>query len=304
MIVVGYDEFGPPSVLEAEEAPVPVPGDGEVLLRVEAIVVDPDDVRRRGGCCRNGPGELPGSPGGDVVGVVVALGAGVFDVTIGERVAGHVVEDGYADYVVVPAERRVRVPGGVDLDMATVLTTAGLTAYHCLRTVAALRAGESVLVGAAAGAVGHVAVQLARQLGAATVIATADGAEQLEFARSLGADHVVDHTDADWHDGVLAATGGRGVDVLLDTTCGELGRRAAVLCATSGRQVRCDAAYGAGAADVGVEKLLGMAASGAVRPIVHTRLPLVEAAKAHEILEARSQLGGVVLTPGAAGGRP
>ncbi|WP_326695866.1 alcohol dehydrogenase catalytic domain-containing protein [Streptomyces sp. NBC_01754] len=152
MRIARHHEFGPPAVLRVEEAGKPAPGPGEVLIRTEAIGVNFAECQRRQGIPVGGPATLPGSPGGDVAGTVEALGEGVTQVRVGERVVTGVAADGYAEYVVARADWLFTVPEGIDAGQATSLPIPAQTAYHALVTAARLQPGESVLITAAAGA--------------------------------------------------------------------------------------------------------------------------------------------------------
>jgi NADPH2:quinone reductase len=318
---VRYYGYGDPDVLTLEEAPVPEPGPGQVRLRAEVIGANFVDTkfRRGGGGIFHRP--LPGIPTGDVVGTVVAAGDGVDTGLVGKRVAS-LVEDAFADEVLADAAWLAPVPDGVDDGMASMLPTGGPVARGALR-IGRLAAGESVLVHAAAGGIGHLAVQLAKLLGAGTVIATASSAAKLDFVRGLGADAAVDYTDPDWPERVRAAAPG-GVDVVLDSVAGPMLERSVDLLAPLGRLV----IYGAAGGELGavpatlyalrsvvgfsllawrtarpaearadVAEVSEHAAAGRLRTVVHARLPLTEAAKAHRILESREQLGRVLLAP-------
>ncbi|MGW2255592.1 quinone oxidoreductase family protein [Kitasatospora sp. NPDC001660] len=324
MRIVRHHSFGAPSVLRVEEGTKPQPGPGEVLVRAEAIGVNFAEVQRRQGIPVGGPATLPGSPGADVAGTVEALGEGVTGVKIGDRVVTGVAHDGYAEYVTAPADWLFAIPAGLDAGQATSLPIPGQTAYHVIATAARLQPGESVLITAAAGGIGHLLVQLAKALGAGQVIAAASGPEKAEFARSLGADVAIDYRAEDWAEQISAATDGRGVDIVLETVGGDVLRSCVPLLAQFGRMV----VYGTASGDVpsvnimdifdnrtvtgfsmwglmrrpevmeaGAKHLLELVASGQVKPAVHAKLPLEQADKAHELMEARAQLGRVVLVP-------
>lgn len=325
MRIVRHHEFGAPSVLNVEEADRPALGPGEVLIRTEAVGVNFAECQRRQGIPVGGPATLPGSPGGDVAGVVEQVGEGVDQVRVGDRVVTGVAVDGYAEYVVTNADWLFAVPEGIDAGQATSLPIPGQTAYHVITTAAKLQPGESVLITAAAGGIGHLLVQMAKTLGAGQIIAAARGAEKLAFAASLGADVTVDYSEDGWEEKVRAATGGRGVDVALETVGGDVLTKSVNLTAQFGRTVVYGAAGGELPAievgdifdnrtvmgfsmwgvmgnrpDVmaaGARELLDMVSSGKVRPVVHAELPLKDAAAAHELMESRSQLGRVVLVP-------
>jgi NADPH2:quinone reductase len=317
---VRYHGYGGPEVLTVEEVAPPVPGDGQALLRAEAIGVNFVDTlfRRGGGSIFRRP--LPGRPTGDVVGTVAAVGPGVDPALVGSRVAA-LAEDAYADLVVTDARWLAPVPGGLDAGAASTLPMAAPLALRLLRA-AGLTAGATVLVHAAAGGIGHLAVQVARELGAGTVIGTAGSAAKLDLVRSLGADAAIDYTEGGWAARARDAAPA-GVDIVLDSVGGEVLRDSLGLLAPFGRAV----VYGAAGGDPGqvavtdlymlrsvtgfnisawrrvepdlarrdIEEATGLAATGAVRTTVHARLPLAEAATAHRIMEERRHHGRVLL---------
>ncbi|MGR6316976.1 zinc-binding dehydrogenase [Micromonospora soli] len=325
MRIVRHHEHGAPSVLRIEETEKPQPGPGEVLIRAEAIGVTFAEVQRRQGIRIGGHADLPGSPGGDVAGTVEALGEGVTGVAVGDRVVVDVHQGAYADHVVAPASWLIRIPADLDAAEATLLPSPAQTAYHAIKESGQLKPGETILVDAASGGVGHLAVQIAKAMDAGKVIATASTQAKLDFVRGLGADVTINYTDDDWDQQVLAATDGRGADVVLETVGGDILTKSVQLTAQFGRLVFYGSASGnvppihplalsrmktvAGfalyamiynrpeAIAAGQRDLLDMITSGRVRPIVHSRLPLDEVVKAHELMEARTQLGKVVLIP-------
>lgn len=322
---VRYHTYGGPEVLKVEEADVPVPGEGQVLLRATAIGANFVDTKfRRGpsaGTLFTMP--LPGSPTGDVVGVVDETGPGVAPELIGRKVAALAEKDAFADYVLADAAWLAEVPTELDDAAASLLPSPAPVALRVLRA-GQLKAGETVLVHAAAGTIGHVATQLAKLEGAGTVIATAGSAAKLDFARAHGADVAIDYTRDDWTDQVRAAAP-NGVDVVLDSVGGATLRQSIDLLAPFGRVV----AYGVASGEFGdipvmslvqlrtvtafsllawrtaapkqaaaeVAELTAHFAAGRLRASVHTRLPLDEAVAAHRILDSRAQLGRVLLIP-------
>lgn len=321
---VRYHAYGDPEVLQIEEADTPVPDPGQVLIRVEAIGANFVDTKfRRGpssGALFQRP--LPGKLTGDVVGTVVAVGPCADAELTGRRVAT-LAEDAFADYVVADAAWLAPVPDGLDLGVASMLPMGAPVALRTLRT-GRLARGETVLIHAAAGGIGHLAVQLAKLLGAGKVIAAAGSPAKLRFTRECGADAAVDYTDSDWPDQVRKAAPG-GVDVVLDSVGGEILRESLDLLAPFGRLV----VYGAASselADVPTRSLFALksvagfsllawraaspeqarqevaevteySVTGRLRTAVHARLPLTEAAAAHRLLEERSQLGRVLVMP-------
>ncbi|POX42889.1 oxidoreductase [Streptomyces sp. Ru73] len=326
MRVVRYYEHGDPSVLRLEEARKPEPGPGEVLIRAEAIGVNFADVQKRQGLPIGGPATLPAAPAGDVAGVVEAVGAGVSQVSVGDRVVAPVRYGAYAEYVTAYAATVFPVPGSIDAAQATALPSPGETAYHVLTTVGRLEPGETVLINAASGGIGHLLVQLARARGAGRIIGTVGSPAKLDFIRSIGADVAVCYGHEDWVDEVRAATGDKGADLVLETVGNEVLKHSIELAARFGRIVCYGGASGERPPAIspwdfvdmkslhgfnlyalfqdrpdvvaaGRRELLGYVESGQVTPVVHSRLPLAEAAKAHELMEARVHTGKVVLIP-------
>jgi NADPH:quinone reductase len=320
---VRYYEFGGPEVLKIEEADIPVPGAGQVLVRTEAIGTSWVDTAFRRGTSPLARPALPGSPHGDVAGTVEAVGEGADPALAGQRVADLVNPDAYADYVLADADWLVRVPAGVDAGTATVLDMPAPVALRALRT-GRLAAGETVLVHSAAGGIGHLATQLARIEGAGTVIATASSPAKLEFAREHGADAGVCYADPDWPDQVRAVAPG-GVDVVLDAIGGQVTAQSLDLLAPFGRLVFYGAASGElpeapvsrvlslrSVSGFGLlawraarpeqarremTELAGLAAAGRLRATVQATLPLEDAARAHALLEDRTRSGRVLLVP-------
>ena len=339
MEAVRAESFGTPDVLVLEEVPVPRPGAGQVLIRVESAGVNFSDVKRRRNDPYPFPTTLPYTPGGEVAGTVEALGGGVDGPPVGTPVFALVGADGsggYAQFAVANAPQVVPIPPGVDADAASGLLIAGSTAVLILKEAARLRGGETVLVQGAAGGVGSYAVQVAKLLGARTVIGAAGTAEKREAVLALGADHAVDYTGEGWTGRILELTGGRGVDVLLEMAGGtsfEQGLsclapfgRAVVYGSTSGQPLRMGpetintffydpspnqsiVAFNLGlwfgsrpeAAVGALQTLIGYVSSGRVKiPIGHV-LPLGRAAEAHRMLEERRTTGKIVLKPWTTG---
>jgi NADPH:quinone reductase len=175
MKAIRVEEFGEPEVLRHADVERPSPGEGEVLLEVRSAGVNyADTMRRRNQYLETQ--DLPFTPGSEVAGTVAEVGEGVEDVAAGDRVVTLLGTGGYAEYALVPARSLIPLPEALDFDQAAAIPLQGLTAYHCIKTSGALKEGESVLVHAAAGGVGTLSVQMAKLLGAGTVIATASSA--------------------------------------------------------------------------------------------------------------------------------
>ena len=210
MRAIQMSEFGGPEVLRLVELPVPVAADGEVLVRVTRAGLNFADTHRRTDSYL-GKDELPLVPGSEV--------AGVREDT-GERVVALCGSGGYAEYATAPAALTFAIPDGVDDETALALVLQGLTAWHLYRTFAKIAPGETVVVHAAAGGVGSLAVQLGKPLGAARVIATASTQDKRELALRLGADAAVDGAPEGLGERLIEANLGRQVDVVLEMVGG------------------------------------------------------------------------------------
>ena len=209
MRAIRVHEVGGPEVLRLVELPVPEPGPGEVLVRLCASGVNFIDVYERRGLY---PVPLPFTPGEEGAGVVEKVGEGVVGLRPGDPVAFVLVRGSYAEYQVVPADRLVPIPQGLDPKLAAACLLQGLTAHYLLRSAYPVKPGDQVLVHAGAGGVGHLLIQWAKRLGA-TVYATASTEEKRALCREAGADYALPYED--FAPAVKALSGG-GVDVVYD----------------------------------------------------------------------------------------
>ncbi|MFE7616233.1 NADP-dependent oxidoreductase [Streptomyces sp. NPDC057496] len=313
MRAVTQDGLGGPEVLRLATVDRPEPGPAEVLVRIHATAVNPTDVwhRETGGLA--GADAPPVPLGWDLSGTVEAVGIGVTLFRPGDEVFGmprHPVPAGtYAEYATSPARHLAHKPAGLDHVAAAALPLAGLTAWQALVDTADVRPGQRVLVHAAAGGVGHLAVQIARSRGA-YVIGTAS-APKHDFVRSLGADEVVDYRTTDFAETVT------GVDVVLDTIGGEYGPRSLRTLRPGGLVVSLASPAEAALADeadrngvravflaveadrAGMRALAELAESGALRPHIAEVLPLARAGRAHELSGSGRTSGKIVLTTDA-----
>jgi NADPH:quinone reductase len=231
-------------VLEFEEVPAPKPGPGELLVKVEAASLNRADLGLRRGTYRVAPKDLPIIPGREFVGRVQALGAGVSDFQIGQRVVAYPGKGGYAEYAVTKTSLARPVPDGIDPAVAASVPTVCLTAWFALLEDGALKPGGQVLIQAGSSGVGHVAVQLAKVLGAVRVFTTAGGAKKCGRLRELGADEAIDYTGTDFRQEVLKLTSGRGVDVVLEMLGGDIYAKSLEVLASGGRLVSIGGAVG------------------------------------------------------------
>ncbi|MBG6136198.1 NADP-dependent oxidoreductase [Longispora fulva] len=311
MRAIGQDSHGGPEVLKVIEVPRPEPGPAEVLIRVHAAGVNPTDAWHRSSAGLAG-GDTPIRLGWDVSGVIEATGLGVTTLKPGDEVFGlprHPRPAGtYAQYVTSPARHLVAKPTGLTHVEAAALPLAGLTAWQALVDTANIQPGQRVLIHAAAGGVGHLAVQIAKARGA-HVIGTARSAKH-DFVRGLGADEVIDYTTADFTDVV------HGVDVVIDPIGGEYGPRSLTTLRPGGilialaspdetylvdraRQLGVRAAFMIVEADqAGMRELAALVDAGRLRPEIATTLPLEQAARAHELSQNGRTTGKIVLTVG------
>ncbi|MBC8135400.1 MAG: zinc-binding dehydrogenase [Fibrella sp.] len=326
MKAIEVGRFGGADVLQLVETPRPEPGAGEVLIKVGAAGINFADLMARQGVYPPGP-KPPFVPGMEAAGVVESVGAGVSGIAPGARLFGLIQSGGYAEYALLSAEQAVPLPDGVDFATATALLVQGLTAYFLIEE-APVRPGESVLVNAAAGGVGSLAVQIARLKGAGVVVGTASTDEKRRFVtEELGATVAVDYTKAGWAQEVRTATGGKGADVFLDAT-GEVAGEGYEALADGGRWLFYGAQSGnasslsgerilnmlfksqsligyvlyRSAADAervasALRELIGWVLSGQLKVTTDDRFPLADAAKAHEAISARKTTGKVVLEP-------
>ncbi len=206
-------ETGGPEVLRLAELPIPQPGPGQVLIRVEAVGVNFIEIYFRKGVYK---AQLPLVPGSEAAGTVEELGPGVTGFAAGDLVASASVMGSYAEYALVPAAQLVKVPAGLSPEQAGAAMLQGMTAHYLAYSTFPLKAGDTALVHAAAGGVGLLLTQMAAKLGA-RVIATVSTEAKAELAREAGASEVILYTEQDFEVEVKRLTAGRGVDVVYDS---------------------------------------------------------------------------------------
>ena len=316
--------FGPPSTLAVEDIPSPEPGAGEVRVRIHAAGVNfPDSLIIENKYQIKPP--LPFTPGGELAGVVDAVGTGVTRFAPGQKVIGFTGWGAFAEEAVVPQERLVPMPDGMPFDVAgSFLMTYG-TCWHALKDRGQLAAGETVLVLGGAGGIGIAAIEIAKALGA-RVFAAASSPEKLRTCREHGADETIDYEREDLRERIKALTGGRGVDVVLDPVGGRYAEPALRSTGWRGRYLVIGFAAGdipkialnlvllKGSAIVGVfwgdfltrepaqgerdvQELFALYREGRIRPLVSAHYPLEQAAEALAALTTRRAQGKVVIMP-------
>jgi NADPH:quinone reductase-like Zn-dependent oxidoreductase len=306
MKAVRMHAYGGPEVLKYEDAPRPDPAPGELLVKVHAAAVNPVDWKVRAGYLKGFLNyTLPLIPGWDFSGTIEDIGAGVNGWKKGDAVYARpdLSRNGaYAEYIAVKASEVGHKPKSLDHEKASAIPLAALTAWQALFDAAGLKAGQKVLIHAAAGGVGTFAVQLAKWKGA-HVIGTASASNHA-FLRELGADELIDYNTTRFEDAV------RGVDVVLDSMAGETRDRSwqvlkkgGILVTILGQPSQEDAAqHGVRGAGVFVQpnaaeldELAKLVDAGKLRPIIEAVLPLAEAGRAHEMNATLHTRGKIVL---------
>ncbi|MFF8265961.1 NADP-dependent oxidoreductase [Streptomyces sp. NPDC016562] len=305
MRAVVVSQWGGPEVLTETELERPEPAMGEILVRVHAAGVNPVDWKTRASGALIPWGPVP-AVGWDVSGTVEAVGPGVTLHRVGDEVYGMPrfpqQAGAYAEYVTAPARHFARKPASLDHVQAAALPLAALTAWQALVDTAGVSAGQRVLVHAAAGGVGHLAVQIAKARGA-YVIGTASAGKH-DLLRGLGADEVIDYRTTDFEDAV------KDVDVVIDAIGGDYGQRSLKVLKPGGHLITLPGPDGIPADPQGVhaawvlvepdlaglQEIAALVEQGLLRPLVDTVLPLAQAAKAHEIGERGRTTGKIVLT--------
>jgi NADPH2:quinone reductase len=210
---VQIHEIGGPEVLTRAELPIPLPGRGQVLIKIAATGVNFIEIYFREGRYK---APLPLIPGSEAAGTVEQVGEGVSEFAVGDPVASTTVLGSYAEYALVPAAQLVHVPRGIDLKHAAAVILQGMTAHYLSHCTFTLQAGDTALIHAAAGGTGQLLVQMAYAIGA-RVIATVSTEAKAELARAAGADEVILYTKADFETETRRLTDGRGVDVVYDS---------------------------------------------------------------------------------------
>jgi NADPH2:quinone reductase len=213
MKAIQIKEFGDPEVMQLVDLPLPEPGEGQVRIKVEAIGVNFADTAVRKGVR---PVSLPFVPGSEAAGVIDKVGPGVEDFKDGDRVAYTMQMGAYAEFAVVSPEKLIQVPEGIDLFDAAGMMSHGLTGHYLTETTYPVRAGDVVLIHAAAGGVGTMLVQMAKRRGG-TVIGTTSTPAKAEVVKGLGADHVILYTEIDFAEEVKQITADQGVHVVYDS---------------------------------------------------------------------------------------
>lgn len=320
MRAIRVAQFGEPEVLKLEEVPTPAPAAGQVLVHVRAVGVNPYDTYMRAGTYPIKP-PLPYTPGSDAAGVVESVGPGVTKVKAGDRVyTAQTVTGAYAEYALALENQVQPLPEPISFAQGAGVWVPYGTAYHALFHSAQARAGESVLIHGASGGVGTAALHMARAMGL-KIYGTAGSDAGLELIKREGAQHVFNHTRPGYEDEILKATGGKGLDIILEMLANVNLPKDLKLLATSGRVIVIG---NRGEVTINARELMthrasvraftlwliteqeakeiyaGLAAglsNGTLRPVVGKEIPLAEAPRAHKEILAPGSAGKIVLIP-------
>jgi putative PIG3 family NAD(P)H quinone oxidoreductase len=323
MTAVEIREPGPPQVLRAARRPVPQLRAGEVLIRVTAAGVNRPDVLQRKGAYPPPPGASD-IPGLEVAGMVVAAADGVREPAVGARVCALLAGGGYAEYAAAPAVQCLPVPPQLTLEEAAAMPETFFTVWLNVFERARLRAGETLLVHGGGSGIGTTAILLGKAFGT-RVIVTAGSAGKCSACRELGADHAINYREGDFVEATLRATDGRGADVILDMVGGDYVARNVAAAAVDGRLVII-AHQGGAKAEIDLRPIMvkrltlsastlrqqsvenkgriaaalrqhvwPLFATKRLKPLIHARFPLADAASAHKLMESDAHIGKIVL---------
>ena len=329
MKAIFYRKFGERNVLEFGEMPEPVAQENQLLIQVERSSVNYVDIREREGTynrpeTHGGEIKLPHIPGLQAVGRVTAAGSAADQAWIGKKVLAYTPKGGgYAQLATAETNFCVEIPESEGADLFAALPNQGLTAYLLLTASTQLTPGESILIQGASGGVGSLAIQIAKILGAGTVLGTASTSKKQDFIRSLGADDAIDYTVDNWPQMVLEKTGGKGVDILLESIGGDIFEKNFECLAPFGRYILFGSTRGPGEPFAprrlmqksqsltgfylpvylarpdlihqGMDFLVKATADRKLKPSIAQILPLSKTAEGHRLLEDREVQGTVLL---------
>jgi NADPH:quinone reductase len=316
---------GGPEMLKPAQRPMPKPGAGEVLIKVEAAGVNRPDVAQRKGEYPP-PAGASDIPGLEIAGTVVALGAGVKQWKLGDKVCALVTGGGYADYCPAPEAQCLPVPKGLSMIEAAALPETYFTVWTNLMQRGGMKKGESVLIHGGTSGIGTTAIQIAKLFGAKEIFATAGSAEKCQACVRLGATRAIDYKREDFVKVVKEETKNRGVDLILDMVCGPYVPRNLASLAVEGRVVVI-ALLGGNMSEVNFGALMmkrqtitgstlrarsveqkaliaeplrrevwPLLEAGKLKPVIYKTFPLKEAAAAHALMESSEHIGKILLT--------
>mgnify|MGYP001216312224 CR=1 FL=1 len=324
MTAIEITQPGGPEVLKPTQLPVPSPGTGEILVKVTAAGVNRPDVMQRLGNYPP-PKGAPETPGLEIAGTIAAIGEDVTGWKVGDELCALVAGGGYAEYCIAPALQCLHIPRGMDMTEAAALPETFFTVWDNVFTRGGLKKGETILIHGGSSGIGTTAIQLATAIGAKALV-TAGSAEKCEACEKLGAIAAFNYRETDFVEGVQAATGEMGVDVVLDMVGGDYVARNLRVLAKGGRLIQIAVQHGT-KAEIPVhvimmkqitftgstlrprsveekaliteqlrEKAWPLIEAGKVKPLIHEQFPLEEASKAHALMDSSAHIGKIVLT--------
>lgn len=324
MKAILIEQLGGSEVMQLTDQPIPTPAPKQVRVKVEAVGLNYSDIMIREGRYLQRT-ELPQILGREFAGVIDAVGEDVVGLTVGMRVYGTVGQGALAEYVCADYRGLLPVPYGLTSDMAVALIVQGVTALHCLTDHGHLKSGETVLIHAAAGGVGTLAIQMAKAMGA-RVIGTASSEAKCQLIRELGAE-AINYSEGDWVAELMRLTDGKGADLILESVGGEVFLRSyREALSTFGRIIVLGIANGQ-PVDIStseilkrnkpiigyflavyfekaprllteaIARLLSLVQDGTVKPIIGATFPLEQAAAAFDHMQGRESVGKVVIKP-------
>ena len=322
MKAIRVHKNGPSDVMKLEEIPTPTPGQGQLLVKLAAAGLNYIDTYQRSGLYKM---ELPFTPGNEGAGEVEAVGPGVSGFAKGDRVAYTGVLGAYAEYTLLPADRAIKMPSGMETKMGAAIMLQGLTAHYLCHNSFALKKGDACLVHAGAGGVGLLLTQMCKMIGA-TVLTTVSTDAKAKLAKEAGADHVILYTKDDFEEATRKIMGDRKLDVVYDSVAKTTFDKGLNLLRPRGTMVL----YGASSGPVPpldlqvlntkgslyvtrpslvhhigtrqelesrTNEVLGWVASGKLKVRIGAEFPLAQAKDAHDALEGRQTTGKVLLIP-------
>ncbi len=325
MKAIVIEKFGGPEVLTLKDIEIPPIKSNQVLIRVAAAAVNFADIKTRKGEF-HGASKPPVIPGLDVAGTVEAVGDEVMTLKKGDRVIAFPNNGSYAEYTIADERLTFPISDAIDFENAAASPLVTFTTYNLLNQVARIRTGESVLVHVAAGGIGTTAIQMAKLLGAGKVIGTVGSNEKISVAQKVGADIVINYREGSFADKVKEMTGGKGVDIVLDSVGGDVFNESLECLAMYGRIVNFNSSSGtAGTVDTKqlhsscravlgfsiattikqrpemlketADQVLPLIRDEKIKLVVSAVYPLVDAQKAHELIESRKSVGKILLKP-------
>lgn len=328
MKAIVVNQTGPPEVMKLQEVDKPKPAADQVLIHVEAISINFADIKARQGQYHGVSSHAAFTPGLDCAGVVVETGAQVTRFKPGQRVMAFPTGGSYAEFVVAPENLTYPVPDEISSETAAASLTVGITTYNVIQRMARLEKGETILIHAAAGGIGSTAIQLAKLFGASRIFGTVGNDEKIDQAKSFGADEVINYRSVDFVEEINTLTGGKGVDVILDTVAGENFEKSLKCLATFGRIVSfghanngsvpgiaktdqlhssCRSVIGYSTGTYrknrpeflreGAEKITDYLLQNQLKTVISKSFALEDAAEAHAHIESRASIGKVLLIP-------